>query len=95
MKQLQATEKMSPRTFRFKGNMASSRRLGTFSERNDLDHKIEAMEETLGLANNNLGAVSGEKRLAAQVNAVAVLDMIKNLQDEIQVSNLKNSISND
>ena len=28
-----------------------------------------------------------EKRLVAQVNAVAVLDMIKDLQDEIKVTN--------
>ena len=32
------------------------------------------------------GIFSQEKRLVAQVNAVAVLDMIKDLQDEIKVA---------
>ena len=32
------------------------------------------------------GIFSQEKRLVAQVNAVAVLDMIKDLQDEIKVT---------
>ena len=71
--------------------MAISRRLGTFSYREDR----EAMEETLGLTNKNLHAERGEKRLASQVNAVAILGMMKNLQDEIQVSNQNSSMSND
>ena len=33
----------------------------------------------------HLGLFLQEKRLVAQVNAVAVLDMIKDLQDEIKV----------
>ena len=64
-------------------------RHGTFSERNDLDATIGAMEEILGLNGNNLGTESEEKRLATQINAVAVLDMIRNLQDEIKVSDFK------
>ena len=74
---------------RSKGNITSSRRHGTFSENNDLDATIGAMEEILGLNGNNLGTESEEKRLAAQINAVAVLDMIRNLQDEIKVSDFK------
>ena len=46
------------------------------------------MEELLGINSNGHDEETGEKRLAAQINAVAVLDMIKNLQDEIKVSDL-------
>lgn len=41
------------------------------------------MEEILGLSRPQKKA--GNTKLAAQVNAVAVLDMIKSLQEEIQV----------
>ena len=57
-----------------------------FSDRHDIDATIGAMEEILGLNGNDADTQSGEKLLAAQINAVAVLDMIKNLQDEIKVS---------
>jgi hypothetical protein len=89
LKQLQAKPKTSSRHLRGKENSASSRRHGTFSERNDVDATIGAMEEILGLNGNNLVTESEEERLAAQVNAVAVLDMIRNLQDEIKVSDFK------
>ena len=89
LKQLQAKPKISSRNLQSKGNIVSSRRHGIFSEKNDLDATIGAMEEILGLNGNNLGTESEEKRLAAQVNAVAVLDMIRNLQDEIKVSDFK------
>ena len=89
LKQLQAKPKFSSRNLRSKGNIASSRRHGKFSERNDLDATIGAMEEILGLNGNNRGTESEEKGLAAQINAAAVLDMIRNLQDEIKVSDFK------
>ena len=41
------------------------------------------MEEILGLSRRQES--TGENKLAAQVNAVAVLDMIKSLQEEIKV----------
>ena len=41
------------------------------------------MEEILGLRRSE--QKSGNKKLAAQVNAIAVLDMIKGLQEEIKV----------
>ena len=41
------------------------------------------MEEILGLRRSDQKA--GDGKLAAQVNAVAVLDMIKSLQEEIKV----------
>ena len=40
-------------------------------------------EEILGLSRQQES--TGENKLAAQVNAVAVLDMIKSLQEEIKV----------
>ena len=45
------------------------------------DEKL--MEEILGLSRQHES--TGENKLAAQVNAVAVLDMIKSLQEEIKV----------
>ena len=85
LKQLQTKERISPRNRRIGGSGGISRRLGTFSEREDLDVTIEEMENMLGLTSDNHHGETGDKRLAAQVNAVAVLDMIKNLQDEIKV----------
>ena len=41
---------------------------------------LEGMKDVL-----KLDAKAGEKLLAAQVNAVAVLDMIKKLEDEMKV----------
>ena len=43
----------------------------------------KSMEEILGLSRRQES--TGENKLAAQVNAVAVLDMIKSLQEEIKV----------
>ena len=43
----------------------------------------ETMEEILGLRRSE--QKDGNGKLAAQVNAVAVLDMIKSLQEEIKV----------
>ena len=43
----------------------------------------KSMEEILGLRRPE--KKTGNVKLAAQVNAVAVLDMIKSLQEEIQV----------
>ena len=85
MKQLQSR----PKTAQNKGKTTASRRVGVFSDRHDIDATIGAMEELLGLNGNDADTESGEKLLAAQINAVAVLDMIKNLQDEIKVSCVK------
>ena len=85
MKQLQSR----PKTVHDKGKTTASRRVGVFSDRHDIDATIGAMEELLGLNGNDADTESGEKLLAAQINAVAVLDMIKNLQDEIKVSCVK------
>lgn len=86
LKQLQSRPKVSSEHNRGKGKATASRRLGVFSDRNDIDATIGAMEELLGLNSKDVDSESGEKRLVAQINAVAVLDMIKNLQDEIKAS---------
>ena len=93
LKQLQAKPKISPRNLRSIGNIAySTRRHGTFSERNDLDATIGAMEEILGLNGKIQGTESEEKHLPAKINTIAVLDMIRNLQDEIKVSGFKEKL---
>ena len=86
LKQLQSRPNISQKNLQDKGKTIASRRLGVFSERQDIDATIGAMEELLGLNGNVADTESGEKLLAAQINAVAVLDMIKNLQEEIEVS---------
>ena len=86
LKQLQSRPNISPKNLQDKGKTTASRRLGVFSDRQDIDATIGAMEELLGLNGNGADTESGEKLLAAQINAVAVLDMIKNLQEEIEVS---------
>ena len=55
------------------------------SRDDDLDITIEALEEILGITNNSQGNELQEQRLAAKINAAAVLDMITDLQDEIKV----------
>ena len=61
-------------------------RILTLSEGDDTDISMDVMREMIRIRNEKTHSDSGEKRLAAQVNAVAVLDMIKNLQDGIKVS---------
>jgi hypothetical protein len=89
LKQLQTKLKISPRNLQNKRKLASSRRIGTISTKNDLDATIGAMEEILGLNGKNQGTESEEKNLAAKINTIAVLDMIRNLQDQIKVSAFK------
>ena len=52
----------------------------------------ETMEEILGLRRSE--QKDGNGKLAAQVNAVAVLDMIKSLQEEIKVGSWYISLLN-
>merc|ERR1719237_737561 len=82
---------------------AFSRRLGepVAMERQDSQEGLRVtlaeMEKALGLGSRREGQPSRkeEKRLVAPVNAVAVLDMIKDLQDEIKDINEEIDAEND
>ena len=87
LKQLQAAQKVFPRNRRIKGRAPILRRLGKFSERKEMDDTIEAMEDmTNKQGHNNLHPEEAEEEVYLQGNGVAILGMIKNLQDKITVS---------
>merc|ERR1712080_558646 len=72
-----------PRLRRLRGVRTGGRRAQDGQGHEGLEVTLAQMEKALGLGNRR-GNGQEEKRLVAQVNAVAVLDMIKDLQDEIK-----------
>ena len=84
--QLQVTENGHPSHRSITGDvLTSSRRLGTEKDKESI---IKEIEDILGLSNIKIQVDTEEKDSKDQVTSVGVLDIMKNLEDEIKVSKM-------